>query len=162
LKHHIFGIVVAYVYVIEFQKRGLPHSHILLILDQNSKPKTVDDYDAFVSAEIPDKNLHHMAYDTICRSMMHGPCGSTYPNAPCMKAGKCSKKYPHSFCTMTSINENGYPVYQRSHDGRSVEVKGTRLDNRWVVPHNLYLATKYDAHINVEICSSIAAVNIKY
>ena len=59
---------------------------------------------------------------------------------------------------MTSINENGYPVYQCSHDGQSVEVKGAQLDNRWVVSHNLYLATKYDAHINVEICSSIAAV----
>jgi hypothetical protein len=30
--NHIFGVPVAYVYVIEFQKRGLPHAHILIIL----------------------------------------------------------------------------------------------------------------------------------
>ena len=29
---HILGVVGAYVYVIEFQKRGLPHAHFLLIM----------------------------------------------------------------------------------------------------------------------------------
>src|ERR1044071_6813214 len=48
------GKVAAYVYVIEFQKRGLPHAHILLILSQNSKLHTVEDYDSIVSAKIPD------------------------------------------------------------------------------------------------------------
>ncbi|GJJ68098.1 ATP-dependent DNA helicase PIF1 [Entomortierella parvispora] len=32
------------------------------------------------------------------------------------------------------------------------------LDNTWIVPHNLWLATKYNAHINVEVCSSVVAV----
>ena len=31
-KKEIFGIVVAHVFVVEFQKRGLPHIHLLLIL----------------------------------------------------------------------------------------------------------------------------------
>jgi hypothetical protein len=31
-KYHIFGVTVAHVHVIEFQKRGLPHAHILIIL----------------------------------------------------------------------------------------------------------------------------------
>jgi hypothetical protein len=31
-KNHIFGVPVAHVHVIEFQKRGLPHAHILIIL----------------------------------------------------------------------------------------------------------------------------------
>jgi hypothetical protein len=30
-KKHILGKVIAYVYVVEFQKRGLPHAHFLLI-----------------------------------------------------------------------------------------------------------------------------------
>jgi hypothetical protein len=37
-------------------------------------------------------------------------------------------------------------------------VHGIELDNRWVVPHNVYLSTKYDAHINVEVCNNIRAI----
>lgn len=49
LKRNIFGKVIAYVYVIEFQKRGLPHAHILLTLDSTSKIRTKDDIDKYVS-----------------------------------------------------------------------------------------------------------------
>src|SRR5919206_3287641 len=35
--NHWFGKVIAYVYVVEFQKRGLPHAHILLILAPEDK-----------------------------------------------------------------------------------------------------------------------------
>lgn len=31
-KRNIFGEIAAYTYVIEYQKRGLPHAHFLLIL----------------------------------------------------------------------------------------------------------------------------------
>jgi hypothetical protein len=53
---------------------------------------------------------------------------------------------------------NGYPIYRRRNTGRTVLVHGIELDNRWVVPHNVYLSTKYDAHINVEVCNNIRAV----
>ncbi len=36
------------------------------------------------------------------------------------------------------------------------------VDNRWIVPYNLHLATKYHVHINMEICSSIFAVKYMY
>jgi hypothetical protein len=35
---------------------------------------------------------------------------------------------------------------------------GIELDNRWVVPHNVYLSTKYNAHINIEVCNNIPVV----
>lgn len=54
LKRHIFGRIIGYVWVIEFQKRGLPHCHMLLVLDTVDKPKTISDIDRIVSAEIPD------------------------------------------------------------------------------------------------------------
>ena len=38
IKNKIFGKVVSNIDVIEFQKRGLPHAHILLILDKEDKP----------------------------------------------------------------------------------------------------------------------------
>jgi hypothetical protein len=37
---------------------------------------------------------------------------------------------------------------------------GVRLDNRWIVPHNLELLKKYDAHINTEWCNK--SIFIKY
>ncbi len=36
------------------------------------------------------------------------------------------------------------------------------VDNQWIVPYNLHLVTKYHAHINVEICSSISLVKYLY
>ena len=54
-KKAVFGQVLAFVKVIEFQKRGLPHAHTLIILSPDAKPRTVEDVDAIVSAEIPDE-----------------------------------------------------------------------------------------------------------
>ena len=48
----IFGELKAYVYRIEWQARGLPHAHMLLILDH--KIMTPAQIDAIVSAEMPD------------------------------------------------------------------------------------------------------------
>jgi hypothetical protein len=42
--------------------------------------------------------------------------------------------------------------------GRTVLVHNVELDNRWVVPHNVYLSTKYNAHINVKVCNNIRAI----
>jgi hypothetical protein len=36
------------------------------------------------------------------------------------------------------------------------------VDNQWIVSYNLHLTTKYHAHINVEICSSISTVKYMY
>jgi hypothetical protein len=57
---------------------------------------------------------------------------------------------------VTDVNE--YPIYRRRDTGNTVVVHGIELDNHWVVPHNVYLSTKYDAHINVEVCNNIHAV----
>ncbi len=46
--------------------------------------------------------------------------------------------------------------------GCIILVHGVELDNRWVVPHNVYLSTKYDAHINVEVCNNIRVVKYTF
>ena len=58
IKRKYFGDVAAYVHVTEFQKRGLPHEHFLLIMKSGSKLTTPDAYDRVISAEIPDKDRY--------------------------------------------------------------------------------------------------------
>jgi len=45
-------------YTIEFQKRGLPHAHILIWLGSANKLKTRNDIDKIISAELPDGTLY--------------------------------------------------------------------------------------------------------
>ncbi|XP_076947443.1 uncharacterized protein LOC143619382 [Bidens hawaiensis] len=74
IKHdRLFGTVVADLYTIEFQKRGLPHCHMLIwmsAVDSITNPENVDRY---ISAVVPDPNTVVDLYKIITESMMHGP-----------------------------------------------------------------------------------------
>jgi hypothetical protein len=50
-ERQIFGKCVARVHTIEFQKHSLPHMHMIVFLDQDSKLHTPDDVDSTISAE---------------------------------------------------------------------------------------------------------------
>uniref|UniRef100_A0A2C9KZL5 Helitron helicase-like domain-containing protein n=1 Tax=Biomphalaria glabrata TaxID=6526 RepID=A0A2C9KZL5_BIOGL len=91
LERNIFGNVVAYIFVIEFQKRGLPHCHMLLTLDSQCKIRTKDDIDKCVCAELPNPEIHPRLFQIVTKCMAHGPCGTLNANSPCMKNGKCTK-----------------------------------------------------------------------
>jgi hypothetical protein len=157
-KKHILGRTIVGIDVIEFQKRGLPHAHILIFFAEDYKPHTVEDVDHMINAELPNPKTNKLAHKTITICMIHGPCGAAFPIAPCMEDGKCTKKYPRKFQFEMVTDVNEYPIYQRRNIGHTVLVHGIELDNRWVVPHNVYLLTKYDAHINVEVYNNIRAV----
>nr|XP_033793546.1 uncharacterized protein LOC117357286 [Geotrypetes seraphini] len=140
----------ASVYVIEFQKRCLPHAHILLILKDDSKPKT-EVIDKIVSAEIPNINITPRLYAIVTKHMIHGPCGAHDLNSPCMTNGKCTKDYPKQFQQQTIANINGYPKYRRRNTGQISNVNGKTIDNTWVVPYNANLALKYNCYIKDEV-----------
>ncbi|XP_038711762.1 uncharacterized protein LOC120005956 [Tripterygium wilfordii] len=53
-KGNYFGNVVGAIYTIEFQKRGLPHVHIIIWLNQDDKYPTPEDIDGIICAEVPD------------------------------------------------------------------------------------------------------------
>jgi len=153
--------VTGKIWVIVFQKRGLPHCHLLLILANKDKPQTIEDINKIVSSKIPDATLHPKAHETVKSCMLHGPCGPTHPMAPCMDqdTAKCTKEFPKPYSEATKQNNNGYPIYQRSKKpNNAVNKNGFEFDNSRVVPFNYYLCTKYNAHINVEVCSSVTAV----
>ncbi|CAA0806625.1 Unknown protein, partial [Striga hermonthica] len=157
-KRKIFGSVKAVVYTVEFQKRGLPHAHILLFLCQEDKFPSPSSIDKIISAEIPDEQNDPEYYSAVREFMLHGPCGDDKRDSPCMINGRCSKHFPKRFVELSSIDDDGYPIYRRRDDGRIIRKSGADLDNRYVVPHNRYLLLRYGGHLNVEWCNQSRAI----
>ena len=140
----------------DFQKRGLPHAHILLIFDRESKPRSEKDIDRLVSAELPMGQDQAELRDLVEALMTHGPCGALNPSCLCMQNGMCTKKYPKQFQNETTWFEGGYPHYRRreSQDGEKIMHTDGVRDNRWVVPRNPRLLNKFKCHLDVDICTS--------
>lgn len=159
--HDVLGKVISFVYTIEFQKRGLPHAHMLLTLRAEDKFTSAEKIDRYVSAEIPLEETNPRLREIVLRCMTHGPCGRNNPNVPCMENGECQKKFPKAFNETTKPNVNGYPVYRRR-QGMQAQVRGVTMNNRWIVPYSPYLSLKYNAHINVEVCTSLKAIKYIY
>ncbi|XP_057725597.1 uncharacterized protein LOC130941198 [Arachis stenosperma] len=143
---------------VEFQKRGLPHAHILLFMNPLFKPKTPDDIDKHISAEIPDKHSRPKLYAAVEKFMVHGPCGRHNNSSPCMSNGRCSKFFPKQFRSRTVIDEAGFPKYRRRDNGRTIMKKNIVLDNSYIVPYNRSLLLKYCCHINVEHTCQTSAI----
>lgn len=66
----------AYTYVVEWQKRAVPHAYILSIFKNNSKIRTPEDIDNIVCA-IPDENTEKRLLEIITSCMIHEPCDSS-------------------------------------------------------------------------------------
>ena len=173
----LFGRVSAHLHVIEFQKRGLPHAHILLILADYDRTPTQDLVDSLISAELPPdpdaaedpeaKCERKRMEDLVLSCMVHGPCGANNPRAPCMEDGHCTKKFPKPFQSETVVDpEQYYATYQRrspEDGGRIVKNdKGREIDNGWIIPYNPYLSLRFECHINVECCASPKAAKYLY
>ncbi|XP_060170295.1 uncharacterized protein LOC132601203 [Lycium barbarum] len=163
LRRNIFGKVATFMYTVEFQKRGLPHAHFLIILDEKYKLLTPEAYDKYVCAELPDPDTNPELYALVTKHMIHGPCGALNPASMCTrKKGYCKFKYPKEFAEQTTKGKNSYPIYKRRNTGKSVQIREHLIDNSWVVPYNPSLLCKFSCHINVEICSYIKVIKYIY
>ncbi|XP_022041450.2 uncharacterized protein LOC110944034 [Helianthus annuus] len=147
-----FGQVVADLYTIEFQKRGLPHCHLLVWVAPSHKIRDATQIDDFISAEIPDPSTQPHLHQVVTDLMMHGPRGVVKPDSPCMISGSCSKEFPKANQEQTSFDDKGFAHYKRRSNGFSVNKGGVQLDNRYIVPYNPVLCSWFMAHINVEYC----------
>ncbi|KAL4578339.1 hypothetical protein LXL04_014460 [Taraxacum kok-saghyz] len=147
-----FGVVTAVVYTIEFQKRGLPHCHILLWIKLDNKISDAEDIDKYISAELPDPTTDPDGYRVVSEMMVHGPCGLANPSAPCTDNGTCKKRFPKSYNNATFFDKHGYVHYKRRNTGIYTKKGEVSLDNSYVVPYNRMLCLTFHAHINVEYC----------
>ncbi|GFT04160.1 ATP-dependent DNA helicase [Trichonephila clavipes] len=103
VKGKIFGCVRCFMFSVEWQKRGLPHAHILIWLETKIRAEQIDDV---IRAELPDQEVDPELFDVVKTHMVHGPCGSYNPRSPCIKNGICSKKFPKPFSTETVIGSD--------------------------------------------------------
>ena len=162
----IFGKAVARIHVIEFQKRGLPHAHILLTVCGENKPITSEDMDNFICAELPnDPEFRAFVGKTLIHRCIEGLC---------IKPGvsNCSKRFPKPFSNNTVwVEGESHPRLRRrdpTNGGQVYILENARghpvesLDNSRVVPYNPYLTQKFGCHINVEVCSQIKACKYLY
>ncbi|XP_058741275.1 uncharacterized protein LOC131613643 [Vicia villosa] len=157
-KRHILCKVLAFMYTIEFQKRGLPLAHVFLFLHPLSKYPSSSNIDNIISAEVPDPIRHPALYALVKSHMIHGPCGLARPKSPCMRNMKCSKYYPKSFVEDIIVDVEGYPLYRRRSNTHFIVKNGIQLDNRNVVPYNTRLLFKYQSHINMEWCNQSTSI----
>lgn len=173
VKKRAFGKVIAYDYVIEWQKRGLPHMHLLLWLAPSDVPRTTEDFDRLVCAEIPvDSESTRTLRVLVLKFNIHTPCnvnGTPIVNGNkrqpcCERTNQCEKRFPKDFTRETVEEEDGYPRYRRrapADGGQTATItRGNtvlNVDNSWVVPYNPALTLRYECHINVEIVCKITS-----
>jgi hypothetical protein len=126
---------------IEFQKRGLPHAHILV--RYNRPCITPADIDAAVSAELPTDAADRSIVESF---MIHRHGDATNPSSYCQRDGKpCRFKFPRPVTPSTTISSTGRVNYRRR-NGSDV----------WVVPYNLNLLRVLRCHINFEAANTSA------
>ena len=128
--NQVLGRVAGYVYTIEFQKRGLPHMHLLLIMHPDDRPKTAEEVDDFISAELPiideawlkmkpediesklndDEKKQLDLWHLVTKHMVHTPCGEHNREAACMRRKKdklrCRFKFPFKLVYFFIINKH--------------------------------------------------------
>ncbi|KAG1043537.1 hypothetical protein G6F43_011632 [Rhizopus delemar] len=116
-KKKIFGNYKGLIRTIEYQKRGLPHCHLLLFLEGDDSifcdPEKIDEV---IYAELPSDDDPELL-DLVSGQMMHGPCGNINPKCPCMVPDaygilKCSKSFPKPFQPTTAVMPDSYPLYR--------------------------------------------------
>ena len=159
-EHGIIGCTVAQVWTNEFQKKGLPHMHMVIFLHPDHKLCTPEDVDSLLLQSFQMKNEGPELFELVKTLMVHTPCGPKHHNAdaPCPVNGKCSKSFPKSFRDQTTVNDDSYANLQRCDTGKTFEVRGHQVNNLWVVAHCHYLIYKYHCHINVESIALIKAI----
>ena len=143
----LLGRKIYLLYVIEFQKRGLPHAHIALRVEP--QPKRMDEIDQVISAEVPplSDNLDDQQYrQLVLRHMVH------HHTLACLNdKQQCKKGFPKPLVANTYIDDSGYVHYQR----RSEE-------DQWVMPHNRHLLLKAESLFNVEVSCTVNLIIYLY
>lgn len=130
-------------HVIEFQKRGLPHAHILI---RTERAPSMEEVPEWISAEMPnedeDPELHRLVSDF----MMHR-CSAEHCLQHPRNDGRCKRRFPADLPPGCYIDEAGYPHYRRRSEA-----------DRYIVPYSPALLRFTRCHTNVEILTGAKVI----
>ena len=137
-------------YTIEFQKRGLPHAHILIRLE-GAQPSTATDVDELVCAtraprcQSQCKRCYQcMLHQSVEKHMIH----ACYPDR-CFKnktLKECAYGFPFQPCITSFVGDDGFWILRR------------KSGDQQVVMYNADLLASYDCHINTQVACSTRCV----
>ena len=119
------------IYNIEFQKRGLPHAHIVLFLDWDDKISNATDIDKFISTELPNMDKDPLLYVLVINLIIYEPYGSSNSKSH-VKGNKCLKIYPKRFNKETYVDGEVIHVIRDWTVGKQL-LKLRCMDNKNVV-----------------------------
>ena len=138
------GKLLYIIHNIEFQRRGLPHAHILVKFAADcTLPLEID---AVVSAEMPTNSVDAAL---VRRFMLHKhPAADHPPSKYCQRVDSCGRRfcrfgYPHALQQFTTIDAEGRVHYRRCHAG-----------DEMIVPHCLPVLQAVDCHVNFEVAAT--------
>ena len=143
----------------------MPHAHLLCIVQEPDKPRTSEQIDLLVCAEIPDPITQPRLYRIVTQNHFH-ICDHRCRPIGTPEGVQCKKGFPKEYAdeTIAECVNGNKPVYRRRNNGRRFvrRAGGGRarliLDNRYIVPYNPALLLEFNCHLNVEICTSIRCV----
>jgi hypothetical protein len=148
---NLLGKISAFVWRIEYQKRGLPHAHILFWTDLNTQD--VEAVEAVINVRYPkkspflkDQNMTEDMHVLIDRFQIHHHCQR------CRTAdGKCKYGFPQELVASTTI---------RNHRYQFARVEGEQL----IIPNNPELLAHFRSHHCLEVIHSNQCISyvLKY
>ena len=135
-----FGGLLYEISVVEFQKRGLPHAHIVVKFKYDPPLSAID---SLISTELPDYNQYPDLYKQVRTFHLHSKDHLSRPGSRCSRNGRCIYNYPLPITPYTHVDDLGRLHYRRRKE-----------EDRWVTPYIPALLQTLDCHIYCDICSS--------
>ena len=182
IENGLFGKLAAYVAVVEWQGRDLPHAHIIIALaDEPESRATAEKMAAASVATIPDPVEDPELFYIVAKTMVH-KCSERCN----LTVGGCKSNFPFPYRDTFSAEEDGYPqvprppprgalvvdretvtivsptgseekfVYSKHANGHiTIHMRHGDVTSRDISKYNPFLARYYRCHINVEWINSI-------
>jgi hypothetical protein len=135
-----FGALQEFVERHEFQQRGAIHTHSLLWVQRSMEDLISED---FIRADVPDAENEPELHQLVMRHQIH-TCSQQLCRKDCNNALQCRKGFPADLSHQT---------HQKAGELRFT-YKRQNEEDRWVVPYAPRILLIWDAHCNVQYCTS--------